>query len=347
MDFYEIMLQQKLAGGGGGGSWTVLTEESVTTSAQSGSYNARLLYLQPISANTIRVTFNGTEYECERQAMGDFFIYGASVDEQTGAFDWSEYPFCITSNSGNYPPNEIYTETAGTYTIKIEAPGGGGGDVSVESLDVTENGTYTASSGHAYSPVTVNVPSVTPTGNINITSTAQTDVSAYATAQVVDSDLIASNIKKDVNILGVIGTYEGDSGSDFDVAGLIDESITSAVIPEGTTKIGMYTFCGRKSLVNVQIPNSVTSIGMYAFDGCNLTTVTIPHNVTSIGNAAFRTNPLKSITIKAIEPPTLGNFAFYDVPSTFNIYVPAESVDTYKSASNWSNYTSNIQAISE
>ena len=236
------------------------------------------------------------------------------------------------------------------YEIMLQqklAGGDGGGDVSVESLDVTENGTYTASSGHAYSPVTVNVPSVTPTGNINITSTAQTDVSAYATAQVVDSDLIASNIKKDVNILGVIGTYEGDSGSDFDVAGLIDESITSAVIPEGTTKIGMYTFCGRKSLVNVQIPNSVTSIGMYAFDGCNLTTVTIPHNVTSIGNAAFKTNPLKSITIKAIEPPTLGNFAFNDVPSTFNIYVPAESVDAYKSASKWSNYASNIQAISE
>lgn len=53
---------------------------------------------------------------------------------------------------------------------------------------------------------------VTPTGNINITSTAQTDVSAYATAQVVDDDLVASNIKKDVDILGVVGTYEGGGG---------------------------------------------------------------------------------------------------------------------------------------
>ena len=53
---------------------------------------------------------------------------------------------------------------------------------------------------------------VTPTGNCNITSTAQTDVSAYATAQVVDADLVASNIKKDVDILGVVGTYEGGGG---------------------------------------------------------------------------------------------------------------------------------------
>ena len=50
---------------------------------------------------------------------------------------------------------------------------------------------------------------VRPTGNINITSTAQTDVTNYATATVVDSDLVQGNIKKDVNILGVVGTYEG------------------------------------------------------------------------------------------------------------------------------------------
>lgn len=37
--------------------------------------------------------------------------------------------------------------------------GGGGGDVTVESLSVTENGIYEAPTGKAYSPVTVNVPS--------------------------------------------------------------------------------------------------------------------------------------------------------------------------------------------
>lgn len=58
-----------------------------------------------------------------------------------------------------------------------------------------------------------NIPTgITPTGNINITGTAQVDVTNYATAQVSDSDLVASNIKKDVNILGVTGTYEGGGG---------------------------------------------------------------------------------------------------------------------------------------
>lgn len=39
----------------------------------------------------------------------------------------------------------------------VDESGGGGGDVSVESLSVTSNGTYTAPEGKAYSPVTVNV----------------------------------------------------------------------------------------------------------------------------------------------------------------------------------------------
>lgn len=49
---------------------------------------------------------------------------------------------------------------------------------------------------------------ITPTGNIEITGTAEVDVTTYAKAQVVDANLVAENIKKDVTILGVTGSYE-------------------------------------------------------------------------------------------------------------------------------------------
>lgn len=49
---------------------------------------------------------------------------------------------------------------------------------------------------------------VSPTGKKSITDMTETDVSAYATAQVSDENLVAGNIKKDVTILGVTGTYE-------------------------------------------------------------------------------------------------------------------------------------------
>jgi hypothetical protein len=49
---------------------------------------------------------------------------------------------------------------------------------------------------------------ITPTGTKSITDTAEVDVAAYAKAQVVDENLVATNIKKDVKILGVTGSYE-------------------------------------------------------------------------------------------------------------------------------------------
>ena len=57
------------------------------------------------------------------------------------------------------------------------------------------------------------IPSGTiPTGKINITDTNETNVTNYATAQVVDSNLTAENIKKNTTILGITGTYEGSGG---------------------------------------------------------------------------------------------------------------------------------------
>lgn len=54
---------------------------------------------------------------------------------------------------------------------------------------------------------------VLPTGNIDITSTEETDVSEYATAQIVDANLKAENIKNGVIILGVTGEYTGENGA--------------------------------------------------------------------------------------------------------------------------------------
>lgn len=108
-----------------------------------------------------------------------------------------------------------------SYLLGKKAGGGGGGaNLQTKSITISTNTTTNVKPDKGYDGlsqvnVTTNMPE--PTGNINITTTNQTNVKDYATAQVVDADLVAGNIKKDVNILGVVGTYEGSGGASLDL----------------------------------------------------------------------------------------------------------------------------------
>ena len=135
-------------------------------------------------------------------------------------------------------------------------------------------------------------------------------------------------------------------GGNEDLINLIERDGTTFDIPDGTTKIGSYAFYTYERLTDITIPSTVTSIGAYAFYSCKvLNSVTIPNSVTTIGYYAFCKCPfLESITIKATTPPKLYSGAF-DNTNNCPIYVPAASVDAYKTATNWSTYADRIQAI--
>ena len=121
-------------------------------------------------------------------------------------------------------------------------------------------------------------------------------------------------------------------------------SLTSVTIPKSVTTIGEEAFYACSSLKSVTIPGSVTTIGIYAFQSCSsLTSVTIPDGVTEIGNYAFYgCSSLTSVHCKPTTPPTGGYDIFYENASDRKIYVPAGSVEAYKSASYWKEYASDI-----
>ena len=124
-------------------------------------------------------------------------------------------------------------------------------------------------------------------------------------------------------------------------------SLTSVTIGDSVTTIGYGAFAGCLRLTSVTIPDSVTTIGDGAFRFCDsLTSVTIGDSVTTIGDYAFHyCSRLSSVYCKAMTPPTLGDSTVFDSnASGRKIYLPAESVEAYKTAENWSEYASSIIA---
>lgn len=78
-----------------------------------------------IIADSLVVTFNGTEYVCPATNEDGFIAYGGYSN---GSPDFTNYPFCIeavSSDSITY----VATPDAGTYTVKIEA--------NIESVETT------------------------------------------------------------------------------------------------------------------------------------------------------------------------------------------------------------------
>ena len=124
----------------------------------------------------------------------------------------------------------------------------------------------------------------------------------------------------------------------------------STTIPASVTKIGTMAFAQRSHLKEIAIPEMVTEIGVGAFSECSeLETITIPAHVTVLGKQAFYDCPqLKEVIVLAETPPSCGEKVF-DNPeqsgvAVYPIYVPAESVEAYKTAEGWNAYADRIQA---
>lgn len=94
-------------------------------------------------------------------------------------------------------------------------------------------------------------------------------------------------------------------------------------------------------------PKSVVGIPYGFLRNCqSLEYVEIEENVNFIGENAFSGCPkLITTIIHALTPPTLqnGNFNY----NTNIIYVPDESVEAYRAATNWSVLSSRIKPMSE
>ena len=122
-------------------------------------------------------------------------------------------------------------------------------------------------------------------------------------------------------------------------------SLTDATL-NNSGNIGDYAFDGCRNLTGVTFGNNITAIGIGAFGDCtSLTGATFGNNITAIGIWAFgNCTSLTSMTFESPTPPTINRTSFEGVPSTCKFYVPCSAVNTYRTASVWSSYASQIVA---
>lgn len=119
---------------------------------------------------------------------------------------------------------------------------------------------------------------------------------------------------------------------------------SSIIIPNSVTRIGDSALQYCYSISSIIISNSVTSLNRSVFSYCySLTNIIIPNSVTSINFDVFGNNyGMKYYYFYATNPATLQVNSLYNIPDDAIIYVPAESVEAYKTATNWSSYASKI-----
>jgi hypothetical protein len=177
----------------------------------------------------------------------------------------------------------------------------------------------------------------------------------YAGTVVIPMSVIYEDISYNVTSIGKHAFYGCNNLTTVDISNNITKinlqafaycsKLHSVKLSDNLSIIGEWAFALCTSLHSIDIPESVTRIEGTAFGGCSsLSSIIIPSNVQMIGGYAFDACQFSSITCKAITPPSIDNITFRDVDKSTPLYVPMQSVGTYKVANGWKDFI-NILAI--
>ena len=167
------------------------------------------------------------------------------------------------------------------------------------------------------------------------------------------------------------GGEEGDlivgiKGSSYSTA-----NITSLKFGEGVTEVGGFAFQLCTSLTEIILPSTILNLGVSCFKNAAIESIHLPNGLKTINNSVFEKCSLLKKIILPSSITGMGASVFFDCtslsvvvslnPTPFVIYtqcfdnnaanrliyVPDESVDAYKAATNWSAYADAIRPLSE
>lgn len=233
----------------------------------------------PLETRTVTPTAAGLQVQKSASRYYGLFRVNVNGDANLAAENIKS-GVSIFGVAGSYSPSfqlqsKSVTPTASDQTVVADSGYDGLSQVSVaaaplETKAVTPSAseqTITPSSGKiGMSQVTVAATpleskSVTPGASQQTVTPSSGKVGLSSVIVAGDADLIASNIKKDVEIFGVTGTYEG--GGSQPINGSLIEATCSSNIDEVTATIGSNTFTAYLNTSThkayITIPYTITS----------------------------------------------------------------------------------------
>lgn len=253
-------------------------------------------------------------YSC---TIPNLIIGDGVVKLEENAFDWSEIS-SLSIGSG------LKNSNSGFYRIK-----------NLGTITISEENTYYKVDKNCLIEISSN--KLIKGTNNSIIPGYVTEVGDYAFYSC--KLLTAINLPEGITRIGEHAFYDCDG-------------LTSVVLPNGLTTMGYYAFVHCDALAKVVIPGSLTNIENQIFDYCyNIETIEFLEGFKAVGEDMFYNNSsgltkLKTIIIR--EPSVIdlsqNNFLCSSITA---IYVPDASVETYKSATNWSTYAGVIKPLSE
>lgn len=139
-----------------------------------------------------------------------------------------------------------------------------------------------------------------------------------------------------------MGEQEVKKGTRVIAEGAFEKSfaLTGITLPDSLVTIGAYAFRSCTVLPSVEVPYGVSYVGEEAFRDCTiLSSVSLPSSLEYMGRNVFKgCQSLASIKVFATKPP-LVNETLGDINKSIPVYVPEESIEAYKAADGWCEFT--------
>ena len=319
---------------------------SIYNNAFVGCTGLKSIYVR----RTTPVSTNTNNFDASTYSTATLYVPEGAYDAYKATAPWSSFT-TIKKTNYDFEKNGIYYKITGTNTVSVTYRDTDydnySGSVSIPSsvsydgktYSVTAIGTQafkgTNAGGHLTS---VTIPSSVKTidnyafdlqknlGNVSIPSSVTT-IGTYAFCWC--SNMTRVSIPNSVTSVGMYAFMQC-------------KNLANLTIGTGITKIEKECFYGCDKLATVTIPDNVTTIGEMAFNLCTtLNTVNIGTGVTSIGSKAFSgCSALSKVNCMAITPPSLNSTAFDNSHySSVTLTVPSSSLNAYKAANYWKNFT--------